>query len=71
MTRSQFTYQLFLYSVLLIAVGLAGGVLLQQWDDGWPKAKTRWAYPVTIVGFLLLILFSAVMFIGFLRELYG
>ena len=69
MTRFDFGFNLFEYSVVLIVIGMTTTIILRSWEEGWPKAEKWWAYPLlfTCTG-LLIIMFSVAQFVRFMRA---
>lgn len=68
MTKLDFGFRLFQYSLVLLAVGMIGGMLLRWSENGWPTAKSWWAYPVIIGGFTFMVLIAVIEFIVFVRA---
>lgn len=68
MTRLDFGFQLFQYSLVLFATGIIAGMFLHWSEDGWPAAKTRWAYPLLIGAFACMVLIAIVEFVVFVRA---
>ena len=67
MTTIDFGFILFEYSLVLVVIGMVLAVILRSWEQGWPKARKRWAYPLLFTCFGFLILTSAIRFIEFVQ----
>jgi hypothetical protein len=68
MSKLDFGFGLFQYSIVLLVVGMMIGMFLQIHDERWPKARKWWAYPVLLVGFGILITMSIIRFIIFVKT---
>lgn len=68
MTRLEFAFGLFEYSVALLAIGMVMTVLLRLSAEGWPKPRKRWAYPMLFTCFGALLIVSVVSFVMLVRA---
>ena len=69
MSRLEFGFSLFQYSLVLVAVGIIISVLMRSAAEGWPPARKWWAYPLLFVCTGTLVLTSGVQFVMFVRAL--
>lgn len=69
MSRFDFIFSLAQYSIGLIALGLIIGVLIHSAADGWPRARSRWAYPMLFVCTGVMLLVIVVQFVSFVQAL--
>ena len=63
-----FGFVLFEYSLVLIVIGMVLGMLLRLSEQGWPKARKRWAYPLLFTCFGFLLLTSVIRFVEFVQA---
>lgn len=68
MNRFDFSFSLALYSIALVVLGMIIALLIRSAADGWPRARSRWAYPMLFfcIGAILLVI--VVEFWGFVRA---
>lgn len=67
-SKLDFGFALFEYSLVLVVIGTVITVILRSWEDGWPKAKTRWAYPLLFLCTGVLIVTNIIQFVRFVRA---
>jgi hypothetical protein len=63
MTRTDFGFALFQYSLTVLAVGAIITEIAELISKGWPPAQSRWAYPVILISTALLVIMVVAQFI--------
>jgi hypothetical protein len=68
MTMLDFGFALFQYSVVLIVIGMVIPVLLRPNGPEQQKSKKRWAYPLLIACFSVLVVTTVIQFVRFVQA---
>lgn len=71
MTRLDYSFQLLEYSIVLLAIGMIGGLLLRYTSTGWPKTDKWWPRPLIVSCFILMVVLSIARFVLFVRAFKG
>ena len=68
MTALDFGFALFQYSLVLVCVGMVAPIVFRFNGPETQKPKKRWAYPLLVTCFSVLVLTSVAQFIRFVQA---
>lgn len=68
MSRLDFGFALFEYSVAVFALGMVVAVLLRSSERGWPTARKPWAYSLLFTCTAALCVIIVIRFVAFVRQ---